>query len=187
MSVEGVDLDDLKRRMQGALSSLKTDFSGLRTGRASASMLDPISVDAYGQSMPLSQVGTVSVPEPRMVAIQVWDKSMVAAVEKAIRESNLGLNPVVDGQLLRLPIPELNQERRQELIKVAHKYAEQAKVAIRHVRRDGMDDAKKAEKDGEISQDDSRIASDEVQKLTDGMIGEVDAMLAKKEAEISQV
>ncbi|CTQ73210.1 MULTISPECIES: ribosome recycling factor [Stappiaceae] len=187
MSVEGVDLDDLKRRMQGALSSLKTDFSGLRTGRASASMLDPISVDAYGQSMPLSQVGTVSVPEPRMVAIQVWDKSMVAAVEKAIRESNLGLNPVVDGQLLRLPIPELNQERRQELIKVAHKYAEQAKVAIRHVRRDGMDDAKKAEKDGEISQDDSRVASDEVQKLTDGMIGEVDAMLAKKEAEISQV
>ncbi|WP_420337775.1 ribosome recycling factor [Roseibium sp.] len=187
MSVEGVDLDDLKRRMQGALSSLKTDFSGLRTGRASASMLDPISVDAYGQSMPLSQVGTVSVPEPRMVAIQVWDKSMVAAVEKAIRESSLGLNPVVDGQLLRLPIPELNQERRQELIKVAHKYAEQAKVAIRHVRRDGMDDAKKAEKDGEISQDDSRVASDEVQKLTDGMIGEVDAMLAKKEAEISQV
>jgi ribosome recycling factor len=187
MSVEGVDLDDLKRRMQGALSSLKTDFSGLRTGRASASMLDPISVDAYGQSMPLSQVGTVSVPEPRMVAIQVWDKSMVAAVEKAIRESNLGLNPVVDGQLLRLPIPELNQERRQELIKVAHKYAEQAQVAIRHVRRDGMDDAKKAEKDGEISQDDSRVASDEVQKLTDGMIGEVDAMLAKKEAEISQV
>ncbi|WP_428525890.1 ribosome recycling factor [Roseibium sp.] len=187
MSVEGVDLDDLKRRMQGALSSLKTDFSGLRTGRASASMLDPISVDAYGQSMPLSQVGTVSVPEPRMVAIQVWDKSMVAAVEKAIRESNLGLNPVVDGQLLRLPIPELNQERRQELIKVAHKYAEQAKVAIRHVRRDGMDDVKKAEKDGDISQDDSRVASDEVQKLTDGMIGEVDAMLAKKEAEISQV
>ncbi len=187
MSVEGVDLDDLKRRMQGALSSLKTDFSGLRTGRASASMLDPISVDAYGQSMPLSQVGTVSVPEPRMVAIQVWDKSMVAAVEKAIRESNLGLNPVVDGQLLRLPIPELYQERRQERIKVAHKYAEQAKVAIRHVRRDGMDDAKKAEKDGEISQDDSRVASDEVQKLTDGMIGEVDAMLAKKEAEISQV
>ena len=187
MSVEGVDLDDLKRRMQGALSVLKTDFSGLRTGRASASMLDPISVDAYGQSMPLSQVGTVSVPEPRMVAIQVWDKSMVAAVEKAIRESNLGLNPVVDGQLLRLPIPELNQERRQELIKVAHKYAEQAKVAIRHVRRDGMDDVKKAEKDGDISQDDSRVASDEVQKLTDGMIGEVDAMLAKKEAEISQV
>ncbi|WP_299812689.1 ribosome recycling factor [uncultured Roseibium sp.] len=187
MSVVGVDLDDLKRRMQGALASLKTDFSGLRTGRASASMLDPISVQAYGQSMPISQVGTVSVPEPRMVAIQVWDKTMVAAVERAIRESNLGLNPVVDGQLLRLPIPELNQERRQELIKVAHKYAEQARVAIRHVRRDGMDTAKKAEKDGDISQDDSRVASDEVQKLTDQMIGEVDSMLEKKEQEISQV
>ncbi|KZM48001.1 ribosome recycling factor [Labrenzia sp. OB1] len=187
MSVVGVDLDDLKRRMQGALASLKTDFSGLRTGRASASMLDPVSVQAYGQSMPISQVGTVSVPEPRMVAIQVWDKTMVAAVERAIRESNLGLNPVVDGQLLRLPIPELNQERRQELIKVAHKYAEQARVAIRHVRRDGMDTAKKAEKDGDISQDDSRVASDEVQKLTDQMIGEVDSMLEKKEQEISQV
>ena len=187
MSVEGVDLNDLKRRMQGALSVLKTEFAGLRTGRASASMLDPVSVDAYGQSMPINQVATVSVPEPRMVAVQVWDKSMVAAVEKAIRESNLGLNPVVDGQLLRLPIPELNEERRQELIKVAHKYAEQAKVAIRHVRRDGMDDAKKAEKDGEISQDDSRVASDEVQKLTDQMIGEVDAMLEKKEQEVAQV
>ncbi|MEP1930701.1 MAG: ribosome recycling factor [Roseibium sp.] len=187
MSVEGVDLDDLKRRMNGALSVLKTEFAGLRTGRASSSMLDPISVDAYGQSMPLSQVGTVSVPEPRMVAIQVWDKSMVAAVEKAIRESNLGLNPVVDGQLLRLPIPELNQERRQELVKVAHKFAEAAKVSVRHVRRDGMDDAKKAEKDGDISQDDSRVASEEVQKLTDQMIAEVDSMLEKKEQEIIQV
>lgn len=187
MSVEGVDLDDLKRRMNGALSVLKTEFAGLRTGRASSSMLDPISVDAYGQSMPLSQVGTVSVPEPRMVAIQVWDKSMVAAVEKAIRESNLGLNPVVDGQLLRLPIPELNQERRQELVKVAHKFAEAAKVSVRHVRRDGMDDAKKAEKDGDISQDDSRVASEEVQKLTDQLIAEVDSMLEKKEQEIIQV
>ncbi|MEP4768270.1 MAG: ribosome recycling factor [Roseibium sp.] len=187
MSVEGVDLDDLKRRMNGALSVLKTEFAGLRTGRASSSMLDPISVDAYGQSMPLSQVGTVSVPEPRMVAIQVWDKSMVAAVEKAIRESNLGLNPVVDGQLLRLPIPELNQERRQELVKVAHKFAEAAKVSVRHVRRDGMDDSKKAEKDGDISQDDSRVASEEVQKLTDQMIAEVDSMLEKKEQEIIQV
>lgn len=187
MPVEGIDMADLKRRMQGALSVLKTEFAGLRTGRASASMLDPITVDAYGQSMPLNQVGTVSVPEPRMVAVQVWDKSMVAAVEKAIRESNLGLNPVVDGQLLRLPIPELNEERRQELIKVAHKYAEQAKVAIRHVRRDGMDTAKKLEKDSEISQDDSRVASDEIQKLTDNMIGEVDSMLGKKEQEIATV
>ncbi len=187
MPVEGIDMNDLKRRMQGALSVLKTEFSGLRTGRASSSMMDPITVDAYGQAMPLNQVATVSVPEPRMVAVQVWDKGMVAAVEKAIRESNLGLNPVVDGQLLRLPIPELNQERRQELIKVAHKYAEQAKVAIRHVRRDGMDTAKKLEKDSEISQDDSRVASDEIQKLTDEMIGEVDSMLQKKEQEISQV
>ncbi|MEM5584995.1 MULTISPECIES: ribosome recycling factor [unclassified Roseibium] len=187
MSVEGVDLDDLKRRMQGALSVLKTEFAGLRTGRASASMLEPVNVQAYGQSMPISQVATISVPEPRMVAVQVWDKTMVAAVERSIRESNLGLNPVVDGQLLRLPIPELNQERRQELIKVAHKYAESAKVSIRHVRRDGMDTAKKAEKDGSISQDDSRVASDEIQKLTDQMIGEVDTMLEKKETEISQV
>ncbi|WP_417689499.1 ribosome recycling factor [Roseibium sp.] len=187
MPVEGLDLDDLKRRMQGALSVLKTDFSGLRTGRASSSMLDAITVDAYGQQMPVNQVATVSVPEPRMVAVQVWDRGMVSAVEKAIRESNLGLNPVVDGQLLRLPIPELNQERRQELIKVAHKYAEQAKVAIRHVRRDGMDTAKKLEKDGDISQDDSRVASDEVQKLTDSMIAEVDVMLEKKQQEISQV
>lgn len=187
MPVEGVDMDDLKRRMQGALSSLKTDFAGLRTGRASSSMMDPISVSAYGQSMPLSQVATVSVPEPRMVAVQVWDKTMVAAVEKAIRESNLGLNPVVDGQLLRLPIPELNEERRKDLIKVAHKYSEQARVAIRHVRRDGMDTTKKAEKDGDLGQDDSRVASDEIQKLTDSMISEVDGMLEKKEQEISQV
>ena len=187
MPVEGVDMEDLKRRMNGALGVLKTEFAGLRTGRASASMMDPIVVQAYGQSMPISQVATVSVPEPRMLAVQVWDKGMVSAVEKAIRESNLGLNPVIDGQLLRLPIPELNQERRQELIKVAHKYAESAKVSIRHVRRDGMDTAKKLEKDGDISQDDSRVASDEIQKLTDGMISEVDAMLAKKEQEISQV
>lgn len=187
MPVEGIDQDDLKRRMQGAQSVLKTEFAGLRTGRASASMLDPISIDAYGQAMPINQVATVSVPEPRMIAVQVWDKSMVGAVEKAIRESSLGLNPVVDGLLLRLPIPELNQERRQELIKVAHKYAEQAKVAIRHVRRDGMDMAKKLEKDGDISQDDSRVVSDEIQKLTDNMIKEVDSMLEKKVQEISQV
>ncbi|NVK35773.1 MAG: ribosome recycling factor [Rhodobacteraceae bacterium] len=187
MPVEGVDTADLKRRMEGALAVLKTDFASLRTGRASATMLDAVSVDAYGQKMPISQVATISVPEPRMLAVQVWDKSMVSAVEKGIRESNLGLNPVVDGQLLRLPIPELNQERRQELIKVAHKYAEQAKVSIRHVRRDGMDTAKKLEKDGDISQDDSRVASDEIQKLTDSMISEVDTALQTKEQEISQV
>jgi ribosome recycling factor len=187
MPVEGVDLKDLERRMQGALGVLKTELAGLRTGRASSSMLDAIVVNAYGQSMPINQVGTVSVPEPRMVAIQVWDKGMVSAVEKAIRESSLGLNPVIDGQLLRLPIPELNAERRQELIKVAHKYAEAAKVAIRHVRRDGMDIIKKLEKDGDISQDDARVASDDVQKLTDARIAEADVMLEKKQQEISQV
>ncbi|WP_198647002.1 ribosome recycling factor [Pannonibacter carbonis] len=187
MPVEGVDLGDLERRMQGALGVLKTELSGLRTGRASSSMLDAIVVTAYGQTMPIAQVGTVSVPEPRMVAIQVWDKGMVSAVEKAIRESSLGLNPVIDGQLLRLPIPELNAERRQELIKVAHKYAEAAKVSIRHVRRDGMDLIKKLEKDSKISQDDARVASDDVQKLTDGRIAEVDSMLDKKQQEISQV
>ncbi|MBA4204449.1 ribosome recycling factor [Pannonibacter phragmitetus] len=187
MPVEGVDLKDLERRMQGALGVLKTELAGLRTGRASSSMLDAIVVNAYGQAMPINQVGTVSVPEPRMVAIQVWDKGMVSAVEKAIRESSLGLNPVIDGQLLRLPIPELNAERRQELIKVAHKYAEAAKVAIRHVRRDGMDIIKKLEKDGGISQDDARVASDDVQKLTDARIAEADSMLEKKQQEISQV
>ena len=187
MPVEGVDLKDLERRMQGALGVLKTELAGLRTGRASSSMLDAIVVNAYGQAMPINQVGTVSVPEPRMVAIHVWDKGMVSAVEKAIRESSLGLNPVIDGQLLRLPIPELNAERRQELIKVAHKYAEAAKVAIRHVRRDGMDIIKKLEKDGGISQDDARVASDDVQKLTDARIAEADSMLEKKQQEISQV
>lgn len=187
MPDQDVDYSDLQRRMNGAIGVLKTELAGLRTGRASASMLDPISVDAYGSSMPLNQVATVSVPEPRMISVQVWDRSMVSSVEKAIRESSLGLNPVVDGQNLRLPIPELNEERRQELIKVAHKYAEQAKVAVRHVRRDGMDMIKKLEKDGDLSQDDSRVSSDKVQKMTDEMIAEIDAILAKKEQEISQV
>ncbi|MXN67020.1 ribosome recycling factor [Stappia sp. GBMRC 2046] len=187
MPDQDVDYSDLQRRMNGAIGVLKTELAGLRTGRASAGMLDPISVDAYGSSMPLNQVATVSVPEPRMISVQVWDRSMVAAVEKAIRESSLGLNPVVDGQNLRLPIPELNEERRLELIKVAHKYAEQAKVAVRHVRRDGMDMIKKLEKDGDLSQDDGRASSDKVQKLTDDMIAEIDAVLAKKEQEISQI
>lgn len=187
MPDKDVDFNDLQRRMNGAIGVLKTELAGLRTGRASSGMLDPISVDAYGSSMPLNQVATVSVPEPRMISVQVWDRSMVSAVERAIRESSLGLNPVVDGQNLRLPIPELNEERRQELIKVAHKYAEQAKVAVRHVRRDGMDMIKKLEKDGDLSQDDSRVSSDKVQKLTDDMIAEIDAVLAKKEQEISQI
>ncbi|MEI2386098.1 ribosome recycling factor [Breoghania sp. JC706] len=182
-----LDIKDLKRRMEGAISVLKTELSGLRTGRASSSMLESITVEAYGQQMPINQVGTISVPEPRMVSIQVWDKGMVGAVEKAIRNSSLGLNPVIDGTNLRLPIPELNEERRQELAKVAHKYAEQARVAVRHVRRDGMELLKKLEKDGEISQDEQRGLSDDVQKLTDDMIAEIDVVVERKEKEISQV
>jgi ribosome recycling factor len=150
-------------------------------------MLDPVTVEAYGSQMPINQVATVSVPEPRMISVAVWDKTMVGKVERAIRDSNLGLNPVVDGMTLRLPIPELNAERRKELIKLAHKYAEQSKVAVRHVRRDGMDTLKKLEKDGAISEDDGRVGSDRVQKMTDEMIAEIDQILAKKEQEISQV
>ncbi|MEM7215897.1 MAG: ribosome recycling factor [Pseudomonadota bacterium] len=187
MSDGVIDLSDLNRRMDGALNSLKGDLAGLRTGRASAGMLDPIMVEAYGQQMPMNQIGTISVPEPRTVAVQVWDKSMVAAAEKAIRESDLGLNPVTDGTMLRIPLPELNEERRKEIVKVAHQYAEQARVAIRHVRRDGMDDLKKAEKDGDIGQDDARSLSDKVQKATDDMIAEVDSVVASKETEIMQV
>jgi ribosome recycling factor len=187
MADQDIDFADLERRMNGALGVLKTDLAGLRTGRASANMLDPITVSAYGSEMPINQVATVSVPEPRMISVAVWDKSMVGAVERAIRESNLGLNPVVDGTTLRLPIPELNEERRKDLIKIAHKYAEQSKVAVRHVRRDGMDTLKKLEKDGDISEDDGRVKADRVQKMTDEMIAEIDAMLAKKEQEISQI
>ncbi|HAT87627.1 ribosome recycling factor [Cohaesibacter gelatinilyticus] len=186
MSAEELDLDDLQRRMNGALSVLKTELSGLRTGRASIALVEPITVEAYGQSMPINQVGTVSVPEPRMLSIQVWDKGMVSAVEKAIRESNIGINPVVDGQLLRLPIPEMNQERRQEMVKVAHSYAEGAKVAIRHVRRDGMEMCKKAEKDG-MSEDEAHIYQEEIQELTDKAVKDVDEMLAVKEQDIMQV
>ena len=182
-----VDQADLMKRMQGAINTLKSEFGSLRTGRASASLLEPVVVEAYGQQMPIAQVGTITVPEPRMVAVSVWDKSMVGAVERAIRDSGLGLNPAADGTLVRVTIPELNQERRKELVKVAHKYAESARVAIRHVRRDGMDALKKAEKDGDISQDDARAKSDDVQKLTDAMIAEVDQMLATKEQEILQV
>lgn len=184
---DNLDMADIKRRMEGAINSLKNDLAGLRTGRASASILDPIMVDAYGQQMPMNQVGTVSVPEPRMISVQVWDKSMVGAVEKAIRESDLGLNPVTDGQNLRIPLPELNEERRKEIAKVASQYAEQSKVAIRHVRRDGMEALKKAEKDGDMGQDEARALSDDVQKSTDEKIAEVDTILAAKEAEIMQV
>lgn len=184
MMSDGVDMGDLERRMQGALTSLKTEFGGLRTGRASTSLVEPIVVEAYGSNMPLAQLATVSVPEPRMISVNVWDKGTLIAVEKAIRQSNLGLNPVVDGTNIRLPIPELNEERRTELTKVAQKYAEQARVAVRHVRRDGLDSIKKA--DG-LSEDDVRNQSDQVQKLTDRFVGEIDKMLASKEAEIMQI
>src|ERR1041385_8812554 len=181
------NLDDIKRRMQGALAALKTELGGLRTGRASASLVDHVQVEAYGSHMPLNQVATVSVPEPRLISVQVWDKSMIHAVEKAIHESNLGLSPSTDGQVLRLRIPELNEERRKDLVKVAHKYAEAAKVAVRHVRRDGLDVLKKLEKDHKISEDDGKRHGDEVQKATDGVIADIDRMLAAKEKEILTV
>jgi ribosome recycling factor len=180
-------LDSLKSRMKKSIGGLKEEFSGLRTGRASASMLDPVTVDAYGSQMPLNQLATVSVPEPRMLSVQVWDQSMAAAVEKAIRESGLGLNPAAEGAIIRVPIPELNEERRRELAKVANSYAEQARVAVRHVRRDGMEQLKKMEKDGDMGQDDIRAQSDLVQKATDEAVSEIDGLLATKEQEIMQV
>lgn len=179
-----VNLKDLKKRMEGAVAALKTEFGGLRTGRASVSLVEPINVDAYGSPMPMNQVGTISVPEPRSITIQVWDKSLVGAVEKAIRESGLGINPVVDGQNVRVPIPPLTQERRAELAKVAGKYAEQARVAVRNVRREGMDSIKKA--DG-VSEDEQKKLSEQVQKLTDDTIKMIDAALETKESEIMQV
>lgn len=181
------DLADIKRRMQGAVQAFKHDLGGLRTGRASASLLDPIQVDAYGALMPLNQVATVSVPEPRMLSVQVWDRSMVMAVDKAIRESSLGLNPQTEGQIVRIRIPELNEQRRKELVKVAHKYAEESRVAARHVRRDGLDLLKKLEKDGKMSEDDAARQSDQVQKATDQTIVEIDQALSAKEKEIMQV
>ena len=187
MSGGDYDLQDLERRMRGAVTVLKSEFAGLRTGRASASMLDPIMVNAYGTPMPLNQLATVTVPEARMLAVQVWDKSQVQAVDKAIRESDLGLNPVMDGQLLRLPIPELNEERRKEIVKIAGKYAEQARVAVRNVRRDGMEQLKRHEKDGEIGQDEQHSEAAKVQELTDRLIHEIDDALASKEVEIMQV
>ena len=187
MAAATYDLNELKRRMQGATQSLKHELGGLRTGRASASMLEPVQVDAYGTHMPLNQLATVSVPEPRLISVQVWDKSMVHAVEKAISAANLGLTPATEGQVIRLRIPELNEERRKELVKVAHKYAEAAKVAVRHVRRDGLDLLKKLEKEHKMSQDDEKRHSAEVQKVTDAMIGEIDQALAGKEKEIMTV
>ncbi|MGE0120692.1 MAG: ribosome recycling factor [Dongiaceae bacterium] len=180
-------MNEVKRRMDGALEALRREFAGLRTGRASVHLLDPVTVKAYGSEMPLSQVGTVNVPEPRMITVQVWDRSLVSAVERAIRDAGLGVNPMSDGQLVRVPIPELSQERRQELSKIAHKYAEQARVAVRNVRRDGMEALKKMEKDHKISQDEHRQRSDEVQKATDNHIKLIDDALAQKEKEIMHV
>ena len=181
-----IDLDAIQRRMDGAMTALRTEFASLRTGRASASILDPIMVESYGQMTPINQVGTVNVPEPRMVVINVWDKAMISKVEKAIRESGIGINPVTDGPLIRLPIPELNEERRRQLSKVASTYAENAKVSIRNVRRDGMDQIKKAKTAG-MGEDDQKMWADEVQDLTDKSIAGIDRALESKQAEIMQV
>jgi ribosome recycling factor len=181
------DLNSLKRRMEGAIEVLKKELGGLRTGRASVNLLDPVQVAAYGSTMPLAQVGTVGVPEARLVTVQVWDKSLVSAVDKAIRDVGLGLNPQIDGTLIRVPIPELSLERRQELAKVAHKYAEHARVAVRNVRRDGMEFLKRQEKDRKISEDEHRTQSDLTQKATDETIKKIDELLAKKEKEVMQV
>ena len=185
--MDDLDLADLERRMDGALTSLSKEFQGLRTGRASTQLLESVTVEAYGASMPINQIATVSVPEPRMLSVQVWDKENTKIVEKAIRESNLGLNPQVDGQLLRIPLPDLSEERRQELSKIAAKYAENAKIAVRNVRRDGMDTTKRMEKDGDISQDDRHIYDEEIQTITDKSIDKIDELLSSKEVEIMQV
>jgi ribosome recycling factor len=187
MSSDKHDLAELKRRMQGAIAVLKQDLGGLRTGRASASLLDPVQVEAYGSHMPLVQLATISVPEPRLLTVQVWDRSMVSAVERAIINANLGLNPATEGQVLRIRIPELNEERRRELVKVAHRYAEAARVAVRHVRRDGLDVLKRLEKDHKISKDDYDRQAEQIQKATDEAIGEVDRTLGVKEKEILTV
>lgn len=187
MTGSSFDLKDIERRMRGALSSLKSEFAGLRTGRASASLLEPINVNAYGSPMPINQVGNISVPESRMLSVQVWDKGLVHSVEKAIRESNLGLNPIVDGQSVRIPLPELNEERRLELSKVAGKYTEQARIAVRNVRRDGMEHLKTMEKSNDIGKDEHHDLGEEVQKLTDVVIKEIDKAFHAKEEEIMQV
>ncbi|MFC7400348.1 ribosome recycling factor [Chelatococcus sp. GCM10030263] len=187
MTATPFDLSDVKRRMQGAVQAFRHDLASLRTGRASPNLLDPIQIEAYGATMPINQVATVSVPEPRLISVQVWDRGMVAAVEKAIRESDLGLNPQTEGQVIRLRIPEMTEQRRKEMVKVAHKYAEDARIAARHVRRDGLDHLKKLAKDGEISEDDQAREADLVQKATDQTIAEIDQLLGTKEKEILQV
>jgi len=187
MSVADPDLKDIDRRMNGAIEVLKQEFAGLRTGRASVHLLEPINVEAYGSSMPMIQVGTIGVPEPRMITVQVWDRSLVGAVERAIRESDLGLNPQTDGQLIRVPIPMLSEERRVELSKIAHKYAEQARVAVRNVRRDGMETLKRMEREHEMSQDEQHMWSEEIQEMTDRHIKAIDEALEQKDGEIMQV
>jgi ribosome recycling factor len=187
MATATFDMNDLKRRMQGAIASLKQELSGLRTGRASTALLEHVQVEAYGSHMPLNQLATISVPEPRLLNVQVWDRSMIHPIEKAISNANLGLTPSTEGQMIKLRVPELNEERRRELVKVAHKYAEAARVAVRHVRRDGLDLLKKLEKDHKLSEDDHERQSGEVQKATDATITEVDKLLAGKEKEIMTV
>jgi ribosome recycling factor len=187
MASNSFDVNDLKRRMQGALASLKQELSGLRTGRASSGLVDHVQVEAYGSHMPLNQLATISVPEPRLLNVQVWDRALVHAVEKAISAANLGLTPSTEGQVLKLRIPELNEERRREIVKVAHKYAEAARVAVRHVRRDGLDLLKKLEKDHKISEDEHERQAGDVQKATDASIAEVEKLLAGKEKEIMTV
>ncbi|MBT6033775.1 MAG: ribosome recycling factor [Kordiimonadaceae bacterium] len=182
-----LDLSDIKRRMNGALEKLKSEFVGLRTGRASVNLLDPVMVDAYGAQMPINQVGTVSTPEARLISVHIWDKGLVSSVEKAIRNSGIGLNPIVDGDTLRIPIPELNEERRLELTKLARNYSELSKIAVRNVRRDGMETIKHMEKDGDISQDDQKILGTDIQELTDEAVKSIDEVTAAKEIEIMQV
>ena len=184
---EAYNKDELNRRMNGAVATLKSELAGLRTGRASAALLDPVKVEAYGNAVPINQVGSIATPEPRMITVQVWDKGLAKAVDKAIRDAGLGLNPQMDGQLLRIPLPELNEERRKELTKLAAKYAEAARVAVRNVRRDGMDLLKRLEKDHKIGQDEQHTKADELQKLTDAHIKDIDASLHSKEQEIMQV
>lgn len=186
-AVPSFDIEEMKGRMQKSIASLRDELTGLRTGRASPSLLEPVMVEAYGSKMPLNQVATVTVPEARMLSVSVWDRSLAQAVDKAIRNSGLGLNPATEGATIRVPLPDLNEERRRELTKVAHNYAEQARVAIRHIRRDGMDLLKKLEKDGHMSQDDSRAKGDLVQKATDAAVSDIDAIVAAKEQEIMQV
>src|SRR5882757_5739818 len=183
----GFDKNELNRRMDGAVATVKTEFTGLRTGRASPTLLEPVMVEAYGNQVPINQVGSISTPEPRLLTVQVWDKGLAKAVDKAIRDAGLGLNPQMDGQLLRIPIPELNEERRKELAKLASKYAESARIAARNVRRDGMEILKRLEKDHKIGQDEHRTLGEELQKITDAHIKEIDQTLHGKELEIMQV